>query len=93
MFEPKKNSPRWLIAVYPYLFFLRCDRKMFFKVLTGRARFWWHYSWESNQAESRSLDHPDFRYEPGSFIRYEPESSMSLESYHIKSRLGKSVIG
>ena len=73
MFEPKKNSPRWLKTIYPYLLFLRYDRKMFFKALTGRVQFWWHYSWEAEQAGNGSADHPDFKYEPGSFIRYKPE--------------------
>jgi hypothetical protein len=93
MYEPKKDSPRWLLAIYPYLSILRPDRRLFFKVLTGRIRFWWHYSWETNQAENESTDHADSEYEPGSFIRYKPESSGGGESYRIKkSRHGISAI-
>jgi hypothetical protein len=81
MFEPKKDSPRRLLVIYPYLVFLRSDRKMFFRALTGQVRFSWHYSWEAEQPENNSVDHPDFRYEPGSFIRYEPEDPMMAEGY------------
>ena len=95
MFEPEKDSPRLLLAIYPYLVFLRYDRKMFFKVLAGRVRFCWHYSWEAEQAEHNTVDHPDFRYEPGSFIRYQPESIMMAENEHPKvkqSRQGGGAI-
>lgn len=71
MFEPKKEHPRWVLALFPYWVFLRSDRKTFFKAITGRVRFWWHYSWESEQLENNSIDHPDFRYQPGSFIMSE----------------------
>ena len=71
MFEPRKDHPRWVLALYPYWFLLRCNRRGFFRALTGRQRFWWHYSWESEAIES-SADHPDFNYDPGSFIM--PES-------------------
>lgn len=62
MFEPKKNHPRWVLAFYPYWVFLQRDRKTLFRAITGRQRFWWHYSWESEELESKSVDHPDFRY-------------------------------
>ena len=68
MFEPKKNHPRWVLALYPYWVFLQCDRKAFVRAITGRLRFYWHFSWESEQQKKNSVDHPDFRYEPGSFI-------------------------
>lgn len=31
-------------------------------------RFYWHYSWETEQAENNSVFHPDFTYDAGSFI-------------------------
>lgn len=84
MFEPEKDSPQLLKAIYPYWVLLRNDRKMFFKVLTGRGRFYWHYRWETEHAENNSVDHPDFRYLPGSFIRYHPESVSIAENENRK---------
>jgi len=68
MFEPKKHHPKWLLFLFPNLFFLRNGRRMLLKVLTGRARFFWHYSWESEAEKDKTIDHPDFRYVPGAFI-------------------------
>jgi uncharacterized RmlC-like cupin family protein len=73
MFEPKKDHPKWLQFLYPYIFFLRYDRRMLLNVLTGRVHFWWHYSWESELEKNKIIDHPDFRYVPGAFIM--PQSS------------------
>lgn len=68
MFEPKKHHPKWLLFPYPYLFFLGNVRRTLLRVLTGRARFFWHYSWESEAEEAKTIDHPDFRYVPGAYI-------------------------
>jgi len=68
MFEPKKHHPKWLLFLFPYLFFLRNDRRMLLKVLTGCVRFFWHHSWESETEKDKTIDHPDFRYIPGAFI-------------------------
>ena len=46
MFKPKQTHPKWYLWLYPYLSFLRYDRKMFFRAITGRANFHWHYEWE-----------------------------------------------
>ena len=73
MFEPKKHHPTWLRFLYPFVFFLRNDRRMLLKVLTGRAHFHWHYSWELESEKDKTVDHPDFRYVPGAFII--PQSS------------------
>ncbi|MCI0490378.1 MAG: hypothetical protein L0229_27610 [Blastocatellia bacterium] len=82
MFEPKKDHPKWLLTLYPYLFFLRYDRETLLKVLTGRLRFHWHYGWESEQEQNDSIDHPDFKYIPGSFIMHESSRSINTGPQH-----------
>lgn len=56
MFEPKKDSPRQLLSIYPFLFLLRYDRGAFFRIVTGRLRFHWHYSWELPRDDSENTD-------------------------------------
>lgn len=67
MLEPKKDSPSWLLSVYPFLFLLRYDRSAFFRIVTGRLRFHWHYDWESQLARDDS-DNCDGWYKPGTMI-------------------------
>ena len=53
MFEPKPHHPKWVLFLYPYLYLLLFDPKMFFLVVTKQKVSWgWHYSWE----EKRYLD-------------------------------------
>ncbi len=52
MFKPKQTHPKWYLWLYPYLSFIRYDRKMFFRTITGRENWHWHYEWENIGAQS-----------------------------------------
>lgn len=47
IFKPKQTHPRWYLWLYPYLWILRHDPRLFFLTITGRGNWTWHaYEWE-----------------------------------------------
>lgn len=47
IFKPKPTHPKWYLKLYPYLFILRYDPKLFFRTITFRENWHWHYEWEN----------------------------------------------
>jgi hypothetical protein len=55
MFTPKQSHPKWYLRLYPYLFFLRYKPKYFFRIITGRVNWGWHYEWEHLENQQEDL--------------------------------------
>jgi len=50
--KSKPTHPKWYLWLYPYLSLLRHDPKYFFRVITGRGNWAWHYEWEDIAAQA-----------------------------------------
>ena len=56
MFEPKPTYPKLILLLFPYLWLLRHQPKLFIEVIFCGTTFGWHYPWEEN----RILDRDSF---------------------------------
>lgn len=61
MFKPKQSHPRWYLWLYPYLSMLRHEPKYFFRVITGRGNWGWHYEWESPLPQTDESDEDSYK--------------------------------
>jgi hypothetical protein len=75
MLESKQSHPRWYLWLYPYLWMLRHNRKYFFRIITGRVNWAWHYEWERPIPKIEELDIDSYKsvnFRQSSFSQNDP---------------------